>query len=533
MRFLASSLIFAATLVKVDATSYPNLSILSSEEYCFSGRSLNSGSCPSTPEYEAMLMSPGDVVHVSFDTMSLTEEGRHHNYDDDNDGNDGGLMPDNRRRLDSATDVTLGYIQVYLQPLEKFPYETGGSLCVDNKFRNEIPFTPEVTDFTPPSFIDTSLQDYIQIALPLNPSQEDIGKKIDALTLSPKTKGLYLVLISNCVTNPNNPNLIPTFKVKEFSIVWQFAHGYLPYHLLGLIPFYAIFGSCYSVLLLLWVKQTMTFGWTSFLGLQKAICYLILTQVIFSWLALSYYLHLNNTPAKTLQTLYSGTEAAMISPEEKDLWSFLVGVSHFVSIFSCQLALTFAADGTWLINHQASGKTKFAVIILMLSWLIFILFYDLLGLKGREVWYAVCGSLWLCWLVFSVKSSMRQLQALTVGDSSDPIAVAHPGAKDGDMLTAKRSLFRKLCVLLGAYPIVFLISVVLSTQHTKPDSWAPWIGYVITDIYIFIMLVHATYLWLPRPREDLGKYAPIGESEESFDGDFGLTQIGVGEDETM
>merc|ERR1712127_508583 len=79
----------------------------------------------------------------------------------------------------------------------------------------------------------------------------------------------------------------------------------------------------------------------------------------------------------------------------------------------------------------------------------------------------------------------------------------------GGAIVAKRSMYRKMCVVVSVYPIIFASSFIW-TVHSNVDSWA-WVGYVLVDIYLFIILLHASITWMPRPMasQEFLKYAPL------------------------
>ena len=47
-------------------------------------------------------------------------------------------------------------------------------------------------------------------------------------------------------------------------------------------------------------------------------------------------------------------------------------------------------------------------------------------------------------------------------------------------------------------------------RQSSQDSWA-WVQYVLVDIYLFIILLHASIMWMPRPMagQEYIKYAPL------------------------
>lgn len=65
--------------------------------------------------------------------------------------------------------------------------------------------------------------------------------------------------------------------------------------------------------------------------------------------------------------------------------------------------------------------------------------------------------------------------------------------------------------LLVKLHIVFFIPINLSLNNkSKKDSWA-WVGYVLGDLYLFIIIAHTSYVWMPRPMgsHEYVKYAPL------------------------
>ena len=231
-----------------------------------------------------------------------------------------------------------------------------------------------------------------------------------------------------------------------------------------------------------------------------------------------YYIHVNNTDVD-YEVLYSGTFAAL---QKWDFWTLIVAVAHLASIFACQVVVTLAADGKWLIQHSMRKSTRAFIVVLAGLWALYLMLYNLVSPDFRMFWAVSSGLVWITWLLISVRNSLRHIKSLTVGDSNDNVSVAHPGSKGGDMLTAKRGLFRKMCCLVATYPVVFMLTMILDTSANKTEWGVPWIGYVLTDIYIFAILVQASYMWMPQPAVDYAPYAPVGTSDDqSFDGDFG------------
>jgi len=202
----------------------------------------------------------------------------------------------------------------------------------------------------------------------------------------------------------------------------------------------------------------------------------------------------------------------------------MVAAMHLGTIFACQAVVTLAADGKWLIQHSMRKSTRAFLVVLAGLWVLYLLLYNLVSQEFRMFWAVSSGIIWITWLLISVRNSLRHIKSLTVGDSSDNISVAHLGSRGGDMLTAKRGLFRKMCFLVATYPAVFMVTMVLDTSANKTEWGVPWIGYVLTDIYIFGILLQASYMWMPTPAVDYAPYAPVGTKEEegTFDGDFGV-----------
>ncbi len=61
------------------------------------------------------------------------------------------------------------------------------------------------------------------------------------------------------------------------------------------------------------------------------------------------------------------------------------------------------------------------------------------------------------------------------------------------------------------YALFFFIPINWSLNvKSKTDSWA-WVGYVLGDLYLFIIIAHASYVWIPRPMgsHEYVKYAPL------------------------
>jgi hypothetical protein len=76
-------------------------------------------------------------------------------------------------------------------------------------------------------------------------------------------------------------------------------------------------------------------------------------------------------------------------------------------------------------------------------------------------------------------------------------------------------MYRKFFAVLAIYPIVFAAGVIWNVE-SQEDSWA-WVGYVLVDVYVFIILLHASITWLPRPfaAGEYAKYTPLDHPKSS------------------
>ena len=90
-----------------------------------------------------------------------------------------------------------------------------------------------------------------------------------------------------------------------------------------------------------------------------------------------------------------------------------------------------------------------------------------------------------------------------VGQSSDTVMAV------GGALVAKRSLYRRIYFGVATYPIIFLLGFYWNCT-SQADSWN-WVGYILGDLYLFIILMHASIIWMPRPMasQEFIKYAPL------------------------
>jgi len=366
---------------------------------------------------------------------------------------------------------------------------------------------------------------YVSVDLALDPEVEKFPEI--NFTLKPaKGEQMYMLLVSNCahVEQEGLDNRANYLEWDEMILTWVLVEGGNLGEMGGLIWFYGICFTVYFLLGVQWVRKSIQFE-GQLLGLQKAVSYLVYGECLFTFVAMIYYVHINNTDVD-YDILYSGTFAAL---QEWNFWTLLVAVAHLASIFACQVVVTLAADGKWLIQHSMRKSTKVFLVVLAGLWAMYLLLYNLVSPEFRMFWAVSSGLLWITWLLISVRNSLRHIKSLTVGDSNDNISVAHPGSKRGDMLTAKRGLFRKMCFLMATYPVVFMVTMILDTSANKTEWGIPWIGYVLTDIYIFVILLQASYMWMPHPAVDYVPYAPVGTEDDTFDGDFGQGGIEMGE----
>ena len=345
--------------------------------------------------------------------------------------------------------------------------------------------------------------------------------------------------------------------VSEVEIAFVSKFGELPLSMSGIIPFYGALLAFYSVLAAAWWKRSRAphpvtakgksgksrWGHSSLsirnafggvlsgiggdfatvtprpmLGLQRVLRNLIHLQLLFTAVAFSYYLHLNRTMVD-IDVLYSGTAAALVdwSP-----WSMAVATAHFCTILGSQIVVTLATDGHWLIQQNIRPSTKKVLYGLAGVWFAFFLLYGFLSPRSRGILLVILGVAWVGFLLVNVRRSLRHLRMLMVGqDNENVIAV-------GGALVAKRSLYKKMCAIISIYPIVFLVSVLWSI-NSQQDSWT-WISYVLIDLYLFIILLHASTIWMPRPMasQEYVKYAPL-EVSVTTNNDKDLWEEGIQE----
>ena len=323
--------------------------------------------------------------------------------------------------------------------------------------------------------------------------------------LRPTKKGRHIVVISNCaaeVSYDEQPNQSRALSLKavigEVEVTFVSKFGELPLSMMGIIPFYGTMFGFYMVLVAIWWKRSWgkgrpgvgiqntktneydhanadyavsgrrsgfrnesraysamglqpgTKGEPPLLGLQRAIRTLVFAQAAFTAVAFSYYLHLNWTTVD-VDTLYSGTAAALISWGP---WSLAVAAAHFSTILGCQAVVTLATDGKWLIQHTVRPDTVKALYYLAAVWAVFFLLYGFLTPRLRVAYLLVFGFVWVLFLLYNVRRSLRHLRSLMVGQASETVMAV------GGAIVAKRSLYRKMCGVIAAYPVIFLVSII-------------------------------------------------------------------------
>ena len=200
----------------------------------------------------------------------------------------------------------------------------------------------------------------------------------------PVRRGRYMVVISNCAVVMNDDgNVIPLIAhFDNIKIKFASKFGELPMSMSGIVPFYGVLLVLYGILGLIWFRRSKGIiicpngrdvqckrdSYASnrgqarpLLGLQRAIYSLVLLQIVFTFVAFAYYVHLNISVVD-IHILYGGTMAALagITP-----FSILVGMVHFVTFLACQAVVMLATDGTWLIQSSIRpGKYLFLLHVL-------------------------------------------------------------------------------------------------------------------------------------------------------------------------
>ena len=303
-------------------------------------------------------------------------------------------------------------------------------------------------------------------------------------TLRPTDTGRYMVVISNCAADlafdPIKDAATATglkIYMNDIHINFVSKFGELPLSMMGIIPFYGTMTALYFLLSLIWLRQSNigknqcwkrmllqrgnTFHKSrenlyipvTLLGVQNAIRFLVFCQTGFSSLAFSYYLYLNGTSVD-VNVLYSGTAAALVNWGP---WSIAVALAHFGTLLACQIVVTLATDGMWLIQNTVHKSTRRALHIMISIWILFFAAYGFLTERQRRSVYMTFGIAWIIFLMSNVRRSLRHLKSLMIGQSSDQIIAV------GGALVAKRSMYRKMCVIVGIYPLIFTLSFIWTT----------------------------------------------------------------------
>ena len=347
--------------------------------------------------------------------------------------------------------------------------------------------------------------------------------KLEA-TLRTEKFGPHMLVISNCAAEifVNNAHEVHAIGldalIDDIEITFVSKFGELPLSMMGIIPFYGMMTCLYFILAAVWWKRSISpkkgvwnqsfsdLGGLSnmtrnvpLFGLQRAIRTLVFMEAAFSTVAFTYYLHLNWTPVD-IDVLYSGTAAALLNWGP---WAMFVATAHFLTIFGCQVVTTLATDGTWLIQSHIREDTKKALYSLGGVWIIFFCLYGFLSSSIRTTLYLAIFLSWVVFLLFNVRRSLRNLRSLMIGQSSDTVMAV------GGALVAKRSLYRRIYFGVAIYPIIFLLGFYWNCT-SQADSWN-WVGYILGDLYLFILLMHASIIWMPRPMasQEFIKYAPL------------------------
>jgi len=535
--------------------------ITAPEMFCFSGDATSqfrdrSLPCPTTPDevanYPAVVMDEAGYVTVKIPNIIMRDDGRRrHDIQIRNEEDEAGYDNWNKkkgkgRNLKNRTEIIVGsenvvqeiathHLQVYLVALDTYSPLVNTSHCCYEMVVHKLPFVPSENECYSTS--STLIHDYrlhaprigktATVSAPMKVNTYE--NPVDIVTkLRPTSRGRHMIVVSNCAaelsidpyTNTTTAKGIKAIMQDGLEITFVSKFGELPLSMMGIIPFYGVLMAFYGILSLFWrwkwrVVYTVP---TSMLGLQKAIEKLILSQFIFCAIAFAYYLHLNSISVD-VEVLYSGTAAALINWGP---WSIIVALAHFCTIFGCQCVVTLATDGTWLIQNNIRASTKTALYILCAMWLLYSCVYGFMTIQWRRHTFILGGFIWILFLMFNLRRSLKHLKSLVVGQSEDVVLAI------GGAIVAKRSLYRKMFTIVWFYPLIFLLSLFL-TSRSREDSWA-WVGYVLGDIYLFIILLHATYIWMPRPMasQEYVKYEPIevdvvNESdvwEEDVDGDI-------------
>lgn len=252
-----------------------------------------------------------------------------------------------------------------------------------------------------------------------------------------------------------------SFEMDSIKVSHLSEFGELPLSMMGIVPFYGMLVFCYSFLASIWFLRSRNKRLV-ITPLQASLRMLVYMQLLFCSLAFSYYVHLNRQ-AVDINVLYSGTAAALVS---WDLWSCAVALGHFTTILACQIVVTLVADGTWLIQNNIRTSTTRGLGILSAAWLLFFSMYGFVQPITRQIYFGICGFLWVIFVLHLVSKSLNHLKSLIINGGSDENVIV-----GGGVLVAKRSMFRKMFVVVALYPLVFVLTIIWK-EMTKHDKWA-------------------------------------------------------------
>lgn len=338
-----------------------------------------------------------------------------------------------------------------------------------------------------------------------NATESEGRRGVDIMVrLKPQRHGRHVVIVSNCASEiviqsaPLGTTVTPLKAIiEEIEVHFVFRFGELPLSLMGIIPFYGILATCYTIMSIVWSMRSsgrptnfclmlMQQPWHSgrakgenrklywknrrsgtdmlfpsssatspvlLLGLQRALRSLLFAQTVYCAIAFLYYLRLNWTAeAVDINVLYSGTAAALVN--FWDPFSAVLALCHFGTILSCQCVVTLATDGTWLIQHNIRTHTKRVLFALCALWVVFFILYGFLSKQQRTKAFAVFLACWVLCLLYNIHASLRHLKTVMIGQSNDQILAV------GGAVVAKRSMYRKMYCVVLMYPIIFVASFV-------------------------------------------------------------------------
>lgn len=307
---------------------------------------------------------------------------------------------------------------------------------------------------------------HVSDPLPVFDENEDIPPRKQqyfdiSFTVFPLTKEQHVLVISNCAANvqlrvdiESEQNTHQTngkaftFEIGSIEMAHASKFGELPLSMMGIIPFYASLVFAYGFLATMWFRRSEQ--QIVITPLQIIIRSLVYMQLVFCCVAFSYYIHLNRQPVD-VDVLYSGTAAALINWSP---WSIAVALGHFSTILACQIVVTLVADGTWLIQKNVRSSTRRVLYVLCGAWLVFFIMYGFVKPLTRQIYFAVCGFLWISLVLILVVKSLQHIKSLIQGACNENIVAG------GGILIAKRSMFRKMLFAIAIYPIVFSATII-------------------------------------------------------------------------